>query len=539
MTEHEAGSDGRTLTRGIAANAATLAAMSVRGVMSVVIARVLGGDTLGAYLLAFAWMDVLSQVGVFGLDQAAMTFTARARGAGHPAAARSVFRMAAFWSVALSIMPMVAVWMAVAVGWPPAVRVGSLGLALALMAPTIPLLAIGRVCSATARGLRVMDVDFYAHGIAGTIVMLTAMALLLAAGMGEASPSFAVTIGTFVAACVAGWLVMHLLVRVSAGQRPVGPLPTSALLGFALPVAGTSVLTLLLTRLDVLLLGFFVDTAPGVTPFTVGAYAAAAEWAGGLRKLRQVFDQAFAPIVAQALGGASRAGAALAVDPSAGVEVVSSDTASPVHGAASSGTAALDTTGAPTAMTAQARLEQVARWILLLVCPIVGLAVLSGGAALSIYGSEFRVATSWLAVLVVAIGSHGLLGLFETVIMVKRPSLNVVNALIAVTVQAVLSVILIPRIGPLGAALGTLCAYAVQATLRAVEVRALEGWAWPWHAFALPVGASLVALIAGVVPRYLVPGLRGEALAALSFVVAYGAVVGPRRPWVSSRGPGR
>ncbi len=91
----------------------------------------------------------------------------------------------------------------------------------------------------------------------------------------------------------------------------------------------------------------------------------------------------------------------------------------------------------------------MARWILLLVCPIVGLTVLSGGAALSIYGGEFRVATSWLIVLVVAIGSHGLLGLFETVIMVKRPSLNVVNALIAVIVQAALSVVLIPRIGGL------------------------------------------------------------------------------------------
>jgi O-antigen/teichoic acid export membrane protein len=488
VTEHEAGSDGRTLTRGIAANAATLAAMSVRGVMSIVIARVLGGDTLGAYLLAFAWMDVLSQVGVFGLDQAAMTFTARARGAGYPAAARSVFRMAAFWSVAISIMPMVAVWMAVAVGWPPAVRAGGLGLALALMAPTIPLLAIGRVCSATARGLRVMDVDFYAHGIAGTIVMLTAMALLLAVGMGEGSPSFAVTIGTFVAACVGLWLVMRLLARVSAGQEPVGPPHTNALLGFALPVAGTSILTLLLTRLDVLLLGFFVDTAPGVTPFTVGAYAAAAEWAGGLRKLRQVFDQAFAPIVAQALSSVPAGGASDAV-------------------------------------TAQARLEQVARWILLLVCPIVGVTALSGGAALSIYGGEFRVATTWLIVLVVAIGSHGLLGLFETVIMVKRPSLNVVNALIAVAVQAALSIVLIPRIGALGAALGTLCAYAVQAALRAAEVRALEGWAWPWHAFALPVGASAVALVAGAVPRYFVAGLGGEAIAAGVFVAAYAVVV--------------
>jgi O-antigen/teichoic acid export membrane protein len=395
-------------------------------------------------------------------------------------------------SVAISMLLMFGVLLAVAFGWPPSVRVGGLGLALALMAPSIPLLTLGRVSSAVARGLRVMDVDFYAHGIAGTIVMLTALALTLATGFGHASPSLSVTIGTLAAALVAGGLVTRLLARVSATQ-PASPEPETGLLSFALPVAGTSVLNLLLTRLDVLLLGFYIGTVPGVTPFTVGAYAAAAEWAGGLRKLRQVFDQAFAPIVAQASGRVQ--------------EAASAD------------------------MTAQARLEQVARWILLLVCPIVGLTVLAGGAALSIYGAEFRTATPWLIVLVVATGSHGLLGLFETVIMVKRPSLNVVNALVAVAVQAVLSVILIPRIGALGAALGTLCAYAAQAALRAIEVRALEGWAWPWHAFALPVGASLAALAIGALPRFFVPGLPGEIVAAGMFALIYGALVSRKRPW--------
>lgn len=492
MTELEAGSDGRTLTRGIAANAATLAAMSVRGVMSIAVARVLGGDTLGAFLLAFAWMDVLSTVGVFGLDHAALTFIARARGFGRGWAAEPILDAALRAALAISVVPMVAVLVAVRAGWPPSVNVGGLGLALTVMAPTIPALALGRVCASASRGLRVMDVDLYAHGITGTLVMLAGLAALLLFGVGEVSPSLAVTVGTFAALAIAVRMAVKAAQRAAAGTSRLSPPgldenPVDGLLRFAAPVAGTSVLGLLLTRLDVLLLGFFVGSAPGVTPFTVGAYAAAAEWAGGLRKLRQVFDQAFAPIVAEASGGAPGASASPA--------------------------------------TAQARLEQVARWILLLVCPVVALTALSGGAALSIYGAEFRAATPWLIVLVAATGSHALLGLFETVIMVKRPSLNVVNALVAVVVQAVLSVILIPRIGALGAALGTLCAYGVQATLRAIEVKALEGWAWPWHAFVLPVGASLVALAAGAVPRYFVAGLAGEAMAAGVFVAIYGLFV--------------
>ncbi len=238
-----------------------------------------------------------------------MTFTARARAAGHPAAARSVFRMAAFWAVAISIMPMVAR----VAGRRRRLaarrsRSGGLGLALALMAPTIPLLAIGRVCSGTARGLRVMNVDFYAHGIAGTIVMLTATALLLAVGLGEGSPSFAVTIGTFVAACVAGWLVMRLLARVSAGREPVAPPPTNTLLGFALPVAGTSILTLCSPRLDVLILGFFVDSAPGRDAVRGRRVCGRRGVGRRTQEAAPVFDQAFAPIMVQALGGASATG---------------------------------------------------------------------------------------------------------------------------------------------------------------------------------------------------------------------------------------
>jgi O-antigen/teichoic acid export membrane protein len=367
VTAHEHGSDARTLTRGIAANAATLAAMSVRGVMSVVIARTLGGAALGAFLLAFAWMDVLSTIGVFGLDNAALTFVARARGLGRAWAARPILRAAALAALGASLVPMLAVLLAVAAGWPRSIRAGGVGLALAVMAPTIPALAVGRVCAAVARGLRVMDVDLYAHGITGTVVMLGGLALTLALGVGEAGPSLAVTIGTFAALAVAAGMTARVVSDAAVAPATPGGAPQSGraagvaatddpargLLRFAVPVAGTSILGLLLTRLDVLLLGFFVGSAPGVTPFTVGAYAAAAEWAGGLRKLRQVFDQAFAPIVAQASTGGLGAG---------------------------DGTPAGQPAVGP-AVSAQARLEQVATWILLLVCPIVALTALSGGSS--------------------------------------------------------------------------------------------------------------------------------------------------------------
>ena len=47
-----------------------------------------------------------------------------------------------------------------------------------------------------------------------------------------------------------------------------------------------------------LLLGTYVNRAPGVTVASVGVFCAAAQVAGGQRKVRQISDPFFAPNVA-------------------------------------------------------------------------------------------------------------------------------------------------------------------------------------------------------------------------------------------------
>jgi O-antigen/teichoic acid export membrane protein len=62
------------------------------------------------------------------------------------------------------------------------------------------------------------------------------------------------------------------------------------MLRFSLPIAGSSLLTVLVMQADVLLLGTYVNRAPGVTVESFGVFCAAAQVAGGLRKVRQVFE---------------------------------------------------------------------------------------------------------------------------------------------------------------------------------------------------------------------------------------------------------
>jgi O-antigen/teichoic acid export membrane protein len=152
--------------------------------------------------------------------------------------------------------------------------------------------------------------------------------------------------------------------------------------------------------------------------------------------------------------------------------------------------------------------------------PLVGVLVLASGTVMSIYGSSFREGALWLALLAVAHGSNSFAGLVETLMMVKRPSLNLANAIVTVALQAIVSVILIPRIGVTGAALAMCIGFAVQGVIRFAEVRHVFGWSWPWHSLARPLAAFAVAMAPAAAVR-LAGGVWSEVAAALVFAAIY------------------
>jgi O-antigen/teichoic acid export membrane protein len=98
--------------------------------------------------------------------------------------------------------------------------------------------------------------------------------------------------------------------------------------------------------------------------------------------------------------------------------------------------------------------------------PMVGVLVLASGAIISIYGVGFRTGALWLALLALAHGANAFAGLVETLLMVERPGLNLLNASVTVVVQLVAGVLLIPRFGVTGAAAAMCIGFTVQGVLR-------------------------------------------------------------------------
>ncbi|MGC4085328.1 MAG: hypothetical protein QM736_25205 [Vicinamibacterales bacterium] len=172
----------------------------------------------------------------------------------------------------------------------------------------------------------------------------------------------------------------------------MGDASTRNILTFSLPIAGSSLLTVLVMQADVLLLGTYVGRAPGVTPEAFGVFCAAAQVAGGIRKVRQVFDSIFAPIVAN--------------------RAVMGDRAALRHTVSGPG-----------------------RWVLAAQLPLVGALILAAGPIMAIYdpasvnvrcgsaSSRSRTVLNTFA------------GLVETLLMIERPGLNLINASITVVAQ--------------------------------------------------------------------------------------------------------
>ncbi len=481
---HTALDDGQHLARGAAANVLVLLASNFRGVFIFLIARLLGEAALGRFGMAFAATELLSKAGMLGFDNSIIPFVTPHAAAGDRAGARRVFRTAVVIAATASGV-VAAVAVPAAIGLAATGRMDTFTGGAALMLLALPGIAVARISTGASRAVLSMRNEFYSRGLTETWITIVVFVLAVAAGLTGAAPAVAVAAGSTGAAVVAWWLASRALdARIGAGQAVSvegarAPLATDAasMVRFSLPIAASSLLTVLVMRVDVLLLGSYVNRAPGVTVEAFGIFCVCAEIAGGLRKVRQVFDPIFAPVAAARALGADR-------------------------------------------MALRTTVAAPGRWVLAAQLPLVGALALSGGALLSLYGAGFRDGAVWLAVLGLAHGTNTFAGLVETLFMIERPGLNLANAAVTVALQVASALVLIPALGVTGAALSMLIGFAGQGVLRFLEVRHVFGWHWPWRSLVRPCVAFVLAFVPAAAWR-MAAGSWAELPAGAVFLLAY------------------
>jgi O-antigen/teichoic acid export membrane protein len=471
---------GAELKRGARTNLIALLASNFRGIFTFLVARLLGPAALGIFSVAWATTDLVSKIGIFGLDDTIITFIARAEAAGDRARSRALFRLAVFLGVfQCALLAGISITLVRLFGQ----RLGlnaQMVAALSVMLCAMPVVALYRINTAVSRGMKVMRHDIFSRGITETIVTTLAFLAALWLGSRTFAPEIAVIVGMGASGSVALFLAASLF-RSAPGRSAALSYRAESrqLLAYAAPISGYDLLNAIIVRLDVVMLGCFVGRAPGVTLTTLGIYGAAVEVAGGLRKINQAFNPIFAPIVA-----------GLTVDG--------------------------DQEHAATAFS------RVSQWMLWILLPLVAVMVFAGSAILGIYGPTFRQGGMWLGIVAVACATNAFVSLAETVIMVQKPRLNLLNSLITCIVALTANLWLIGRFGVTGAALGILLPYVLQGILRYRALRMVFRWRHPWGDIGHPLIAALLASVPALVCRTMIDGITGQVIASGGFLLIYG-----------------
>ena len=471
---------GVELKRGAFLNTIAMLASNFRGIFTFLVARMLGPAALGVFSVAWSTTDILSKIGVLGLDNAIITFIARSEAVGDHARSRALFRVAVILGVAQS-----AVVAALAIA---AIRLfhHSLHLqpemvsALAVVLCAMPGLALYRISTSVSRGMKVMRHDIFSRGMTEPIATTLAFLIVFIIGWKTFAPELAAIIGTAISGLVALALAAKLFRRASEDRHVVSHLAEARqLIGYSAPISAYQLINAFIARLDLILLGYFVGRAPGVTLATVGIYAAVVGTANGLRKVNQAFNPIFMPVVAgmTATGDHERA----------------------AH--------------------TYARLAQWMLWILL---PLVAVMALAGGTILLIYGPAFQQGSVWLGVVALASAINAFVALGETVIMVQRPRLNLLHSSITCAVAAGGLLWLIPRFGAMGAAFGILLPYIVQGILRYATLRWVFRWKDSWSDISPPLIAAGIAFVPALVCLTLLNGIIGQVTSAAAFLAVFG-----------------
>ncbi|HEY2143080.1 MAG TPA: MATE family efflux transporter, partial [Candidatus Udaeobacter sp.] len=187
---------GVELKRGAFLNTIAMLASNFRGIFTFLVARILGAAALGIFSVAWSTTDIISKIGVLGLDNAITTFIARSEAVGDRARSRSLFRVA----VVLGILQSVITAAIVILGLRflnGRLRVQpQMVSALTLVLCAMPGLALYRISTAISRGMKVMQHDIYSRGMTEPIVTTLAFLLAIAVGFKEASPEVAAILGT-------------------------------------------------------------------------------------------------------------------------------------------------------------------------------------------------------------------------------------------------------------------------------------------------------------------------------------------------------
>ena len=462
-------------------------------VVTWLVARGLGAEQAGAFFAATAAFVLVGGVAKLGTQTGLVYWLARLRATDRPHLLGACLRTALVPVTGLAVGLAVAMWFgAPAIAHTTAGQAGHVvaehTLGLRVLAVFLPVAALTDALLTGTRGYREMRPTVVLDRI-----VRSALQLAGAGALGIAALWTSTSLPAYALAWVTPYLPVAVLSAYAlrrtyrAGARGVRPSRRAERVElrrdfwrFTGPRALASVAQLALQRVDVLL----VAALAGLVPAAI--YAVAGRFVVLIQFANQGISQSVQPRLVEALAtGDTRA--------------------------------------------ANELYQTATGWLVLVTWPINLLVITFAPVYLGLFGDDYRTGANVVVVLACAMLVATGCGMVDMVLaMAGRTSWNLVNVLIALGMTVCLDVLLIPRFGALGAAIGLACAVTANNLLPLVQVGRSAGL-HPFGAGTLTAGGLAVGCF-GVLPP-LVTAVAGTGAAGMGIAIAVAVpayVVGAR-----------
>lgn len=449
--------------------------------LGIVLARSLGASDFGLYALGMAIVTVLALIGVFGLDRGSVKYVSMYLGADQPDKARRILTSAAglagiFGVVGALGLIVMAKSLAVTLYAKP-----DLAPVLWILAASIPLTTVTTVLLAGLQGHQAIRPTVLIKYVWEPVAKMLLVLVALWAGW-KLGGILLLLILVFSVTTILTAVVVHRMGRVGPGAvTEWNSEETGTLLSYCLPLSLATLLGVLASRSDLLVLGYFVSSGE------VGIYQAAFQTSAVLALILGSFETAFAPLIGRSLAQADRPRLADLY-------------------------------------------QSVSRLAVVVSVPVCVLFVCFSSEILGWFGTEFRAGMACLAVLTAGqLVSCATGGADTILLMAGHSKLYMKNTIVYSVVLGATTLTLVPLWGLLGGALAAAGSLSLISVVRTIQVGRLYAVRWPCAIVLKPATAGLLTASAILLLKPWVTVAVYPLLAALGpglFLVLLGSLGG-------------
>ncbi|MFQ5864333.1 MAG: lipopolysaccharide biosynthesis protein [bacterium] len=406
--------DAKDLVRGALVNYLGMLAKTSKVLFIFVAARFYGANAIGLYFLAWSTIDIASKFGLWGMDRSLIRDIARYNADRSVQTKAKLFGILRF-NISITFCLSLLVTGALMI-MSPMIAEGifkdeNLLVPLRLLALALPFVVLTHAFIAPTKALRIMRYEaLIRHGLEPLILLLGTL-LLIPFKLGAIGLVTAHIFASLVAVSTAAFVLFRKYRYLGWQTEPLSREIKKETIRYTSPIAAMDVLNLMVARIDILLVGALLNST------SAGFYGIVVEIISVIKRVSQGFGPIFAPIVSELFHNKQKE-------------------------------------------RLQRNYVIVTRWLMTgTLLPVLAL-VLFPNQILLLFNIKSSEAVLALIVLALA---HGLLGTFSAaeglLIMTGKTLLNTLLAGVMLAVNCAVGVFLIPKIGLVGAAIGTMTAF--------------------------------------------------------------------------------